>query len=111
MIGIDIIEIKRFREIKKDQFSHWKKIFLPEEWEYSFKDSGSARHLAGTFAAKEAVIKALGGTYSEKPDKIFIYHDSKGRPGVKLLGSMKNVRIGISISHNKESAIAAAVLK
>ena len=58
-IGIDIIEIKRIKKTMKSSLD-FKKIFTENEIEY-FKSNGFRyESIAGNFAAKEAISKALG---------------------------------------------------
>ena len=60
-IGIDIVEVERFREIATDRTHRFlTNNFTAEELEYCFSFTDAATHLAGTFAAKEAAFKALG---------------------------------------------------
>ncbi|MFA5524397.1 MAG: holo-ACP synthase, partial [Tissierellales bacterium] len=73
--------------------------------------------IAGLFAAKEAVSKALGsGISGFKWTDIEIYTESSGKPCVRLLGKAKKLadtigisNIHISISHSKENAVAFAI--
>jgi len=68
MIGIDLIEIRRFKRISRKDFLYWKKFFVNREWCYCFSRPSPPASLTGIFAAKEAVIKAVGDikrVYSE----------------------------------------------
>ena len=107
MIGIDIVEIKRFHRINKKSSKYWEKYFTKNELEYCFKSPKKSERLAGIFSAKEAIIKALGKKYLGKFDLIEIIHTRDGKPVVKLKGNKKNIEI--SISHDKEYAIAVAM--
>jgi phosphopantetheine--protein transferase-like protein len=108
MIGIDIIEIKRFAKIKKSDFARWQKFFSEHEWHYAFGSKKSAERLAGIFSAKEAVMKALGGKYGGRFDLIEILHKKNGAPFTKVEKSAK--KIFISISHEKKHAVAIAMI-
>ena len=60
--GIDIVEIARI----KSAIDRWGRhfldhIFCPEEIDYAQKHTNPFQHYAARFAAKEAVMKALGG--------------------------------------------------
>jgi len=110
MLGIDIIEIKRFRGVAKDDFSSWNKVFTEKEWEYCFGKSLPAQHLAGVFASKEAVMKALGKSVIKGYDAIEIQHGPNGQPLVRLSVPTKHP-VEISISHDKESAVAVVFAK
>lgn len=75
--------------------------------------------VAGRFAAKEAVSKALGtGIRGFEFKDIEIDKNTLGKPIVSLRGEAKklgeklgNYKIHLSISHSKENAIAYAVLE
>jgi len=114
-VGIDIIEIARIEKA----IGRWGEGFLrrvytdPELGLYCKKPSS----LAVRFAAKEAVIKALG-----KPNSIVslreieILSDLNGKPLVNLYGRAQNQakglgldRLAISLSHSRENAIALVV--
>src|SRR5215207_3594165 len=57
-IGVDLIEIARIEEVIARHGKHYlERIYTPAELEYCGK---RAESLAGRFAAKEAVVKALG---------------------------------------------------
>ncbi len=107
-IGIDIVEIARFRKLKnisQNKFIH--NNFSPIEQKYCLSYKDSALHLAGTFAAKEATLKALG-----KNDillsSIEIRRRSNGYAEAYLNGR-KLRDIMISISHTDTIASAIAI--
>jgi phosphopantetheine--protein transferase-like protein len=109
MIGIDLVEIKRFAKIKKSDFARWQKFFSEHEWQYAFGSKKSAERLAGIFSAKEAVMKALGGKYAGRFDLIEIMHGKSGYPFVRIKKSTK--KIFLSISHERKYAVAIATIK
>ena len=119
--GIDIVEIKRIREIYK----RWHKRFLnrvlrEEEIKYCLSQSDPAQCIAARFAGKEAISKAFGtgiGTQLSWHD-IEIFHQPKGRPTVKLHSRGKILlleqggkNVHVSLSHNGSQAVAMAVLE
>ncbi len=59
-IGIDIIEIKRFRakNYKKNK-NFYEKIFAKSEIDYCLKFKDPYPHFAGKFGIKESVIKSV----------------------------------------------------
>jgi len=105
MIGVDIIEIERVAAVLKRRGAAFlKRVFTKNERE-QIKDR-SAATIAGRFAAKEAISKALGtgiGSALSFQD-IEILTSLSGKPVAKCKGQP----IDISISHNKTSAIAVA---
>jgi len=108
MIGIDIVDIERFKKIGEEDFSSWEKVFTKEEWQYSLGQANSSERLAGIFAAKEAVMKAIGGNLVGRFNRIEITHSADGRP-VAVIKNEKQV-VEISISHDKNTAVAVAVV-
>ena len=68
------------------------------------------QHLAGRFAAKEAVFKALGDAQLNWRD-VQILNDKQGKPYCKILnGRAKKIDVHISISHVKNYATAFAII-
>jgi len=111
-IGIDIVEIARLEKA----IARWGEGFLrrvytdPELRLYRKKLSS----LAARFAAKEAIIKALGKpTRGVSLREIEILSDTSGKPLVRLYGKAQNQADGlgldkfaISLSHSREYAVA-----
>lgn len=115
-IGTDLVEIKRIEKaIKKESFLN--RYFTPAEINYFLSKNMRAESVAGAFAAKEAVVKALGTGFSTfTPECIEILHMSNGMPYVKLYAkaldlaeSLNIIKIHISISHTDELAMAFAL--
>lgn len=116
-VGIDIVELSRIHAL----LSRWGKVFLNkvytlrEQEEYN-KLLHPVSYLAGRWAAKEAIIKAIGNPCSWTD--LEITRGVGGRPNVILLNKAKTFCSGqnedsiitISISHSKEYAVAVAVL-
>lgn len=105
--GTDIVHIEKFRQSFRKYPNKFKKdIFFNSELQNS-----EIQHLAGLFAAKEAVIKALDlGPGSWK--KIEIMSEKSGKPFVKLLGEAGERKIescDLSWSHHGDYVVAVAV--
>lgn len=117
-IGTDIIEIERIEKVINRTSSFIEKSFTNNEIEY-FKSKGlKGNVIAGNFAAKEAISKAIGTGFRGFGLKdIEVLRDELGKPIVKLsdkvyeLLDVKEFNIYISISHSKENAIAYAVME
>jgi holo-[acyl-carrier protein] synthase len=113
--GIDIIEIHRVKSIA-DRYGQrfFKRIYTNNELAYC---RGRAPQLASRFAAKEAVMKALGtGTRGVRWRDIEVVRLPGMAPSIKLYGSalVRAENIGInhlslSLSHSKEYAVASVV--
>lgn len=118
--GVDIIEISRIeKSLTNEKFIE--RIFTKKEQEYcNSRKQMAVSSYAARFAAKEAVVKALGtgisggGLWTD----IEILPDDDGAPHVKLYGyfayistKRKIYNIFISLSHCKEYAVAQAILE
>ncbi len=114
-IGTDIIEIERIElAISRSGQQFLDRVFTPAEQEYC---GGKVHCLAGRFAAKEAVLKALGtGLRGLRWTNIEVLPNYLGKPEVKLseralelAESMDISKILVSISHDRGRAVAFAV--
>ena len=104
-IGNDILDIKKFNKSSK-QSKFLENVFSPSELK-----NPNTEHLAGLFAAKEAIMKAL----DLKPGswlKIEISNTRSGKPIVKFSNEIKNkiFNYDLSISHNGKYALATFVV-
>lgn len=116
-IGNDIIEISRIKtNLERYGQKFLDRIYSPEEQEYCLKFHEPAPRLAGRFAAKEAVSKALGTGFGEDLSwlDITIQNEPRGNP-IVILSHRANLHFDnptllISISHCKEYATAVALL-
>jgi len=108
--GVDITEVKRLRQaIEKWGDAFLSRVFTKTELKNAEKRVSLYQHLAGRFAAKEAVFKALGDANLSWKD-LEILNDKEGRPICKILNSkIKKASIQISISHVKNYATAIAI--
>ncbi len=115
-IGTDIESIARFRKL--DQTHHQtflQRIYTPQELSYCFAKEYPAQHLAVRFAAKEAVLKALGvlGVRGAAPfplNTIEIHNDKEGIPSVSLTTAHdEKFCLKVSLSHDQDKALAFAL--
>ena len=116
-IGVDIIEIDRIEKAvqKSDRFVT--RLFTEKEIEYFKLRNMKAESIAGNFAGKEAVVKALGtGLRGFQWTDIEILRDELGKPVVYLHGGAEKVakdlgisQVMMSISHCKTYAVANGV--
>jgi len=108
--GIDIIEIKRLKKaIKKWGDSFLTRVFTDDEIQYAKNRKFPYQHLAARFAAKEAVLKAIGDNNGITWHDIQIFNDKNGKP-VCTLTNKYGADVLISISHTKEYAVASAII-
>ena len=107
-IGIDICQISRIKLNLVD------KILSDEEkmdYEKIKLDQTKKVFLAGRFAVKEAIYKALSDIYPQLGmTEVVVLNDENGKPYLKK-PIIQNHRIVISISHEKEYAVAQAILE
>ena len=107
-IGIDIIEVSRFRKKQYEENKNfYKKIFVKSEINYCLKFKNSAERFAGKFAIKEAVIKSIPEKIGPRDIEI-VYVNRK--PRIILKNSLrKKYDFIVSVSHEKEFAIGIVV--
>ena len=110
-LGFDLCEITRMdKMLTNDRFLN--RFFTEEEKIYiQSKGKSAAQTLAGIYAAKEAITKALGTGITFDLKEINITHDQSGMPTCVLSGKAAELgngdRFVLSISH--DGRIAAAV--
>ncbi|MCE5195982.1 MAG: holo-ACP synthase [Negativicutes bacterium] len=117
-VGVDYVSVARVAAaLAKLQEKFVRQVLSEAEWE-TWQDNGlllSAEHLAGRWAAKEAVAKALGSGFIQGITwkNIEIRHNTAGAPQVVLNGAAAQLAEEkgitqwlISISHDKEMAVA-----
>lgn len=119
-IGVDIQSVERTWKVFGGSESSMMRIFTDDEKKYCFSKSDPYIHLAGRFAAKEAVVKAL--TPSKEDGNLVgdveIVHLENGGVECLLGGSaFKRFRelgarkVHLSISHTENMAAAFAIIE
>ena len=89
-----------------------KRCFTPSE--IAYLQTKGIESMAGLFAAKEAVVKAIGTGFDRFwPCDVEVVHNERGKPSIQLHGKAKEASKGavihVSVSHTDEDAIAFAV--
>ena len=116
-IGTDICHIERIKKLAPEAVA---RILTPAEAAYCGRYPSPHERVAGRFAAKEAILKALGTGWSEGLGwgQIEILPDTSGAPLVTLTGAageklatLGATRCLLSISHHGEYAIAFALIE
>ncbi len=117
-IGTDIVECERIASmIEKHGDLFLNRVFTPEEIRYCSQGKASVQHFAGRWAAKEAILKALGTGWARgiRWTDIEVINDGGGKPSVRLhqiaLSTARGLGVTtvmISISHTRGHAIAFA---
>jgi holo-[acyl-carrier protein] synthase len=116
-IGIDIVDNRRIRDLYQRYGDAFIKKILHENEMGNIKEGNIIERLSGTFATKEAVIKALSHIHDKDimPSDIIVFHNEHGSPFVKLDSRREPIGEGlsihISISHEVEYSVAMAVIE
>jgi len=118
-IGIDLVKIARMKEaVDKWGEKFLKRIFTKDEIEYCYERKEPYLSLAVRFAAKEALIKAIGSEVFVPLTDIEVVNNREGRPSIITRGKLdeffKEKSISgchISLSHEREFGIASVVLE
>ena len=117
-IGTDIVEIARIKRMIKNQHAI-DRLLTKKEAKLMANRAKPHEFFAGRFAAKEAVSKAFGVGISKcPPNEVEVLNDDLGAPYVVLYDNAKKLqesknatKIFISITHEKEYAVAMVVLE
>ncbi len=109
MIGVDIEDISRFQN-KSEAF--YQRLFTDNEINYCKSHKNPAPHFAARFCAKEAIYKALSsiGINISSYKKIEILKRASGALEVRLPENISK-KVHVSISHEKNKAIAFALIE
>lgn len=115
-LGVDICEIGRMERALERHPTLRGRVFTPEEIAYCDSRARPAESYAGRFAAREAVIKALGGYRERGWRDISVTRAPTGAPAIRLEGNAKRradvlgvTSVLISFTHERASAVAFAV--
>ncbi|HSB52683.1 MAG TPA: holo-ACP synthase [Dissulfurispiraceae bacterium] len=122
-IGIDVVNVERLKQAVERWGPHFlRRVFSDHEIEYCYRKRDPYPHLAARFAAKEAMTKALASlrdagqmpsTYIAALRHFEVVNQPDGRPLLKPLYPFlpEDLAIHLSLSHEKETAVAAVVLE
>ena len=112
-VGVDLVDVGRIRSVLARYGDHFTaRILSPAEAEYCRSRADPAPHVAVRFAAKEAVLKCLGGGCALR--EIEVVRALSGSPSITLSGRAARRAGGgsvlVSLSHLDHLAAAFAVL-
>lgn len=117
--GTDIVEVLRIaRMIERHGELFIGRVYTPDEIEYCASRKAATQHYAGRWAAKEAVLKALGTGWVRGIGwrDVEVRNTPAGLPTVRLYGGARDMqehlgieRLHLSISHCRAYATAYAV--
>lgn len=120
-IGVDVLNVARMTEIvarRGDAFL--KRVFTPDEIAYCLRHKNPAPSLSARFAAKEAVIKALGVGWQPgmRWTDIEVVRAPNGKPSLALHGATGEIartqgirHMHLSLTHESDRAIAFVILE
>ena len=117
-VGTDLVEIQRIRDSIAKGNRLARRILTPAEQSYVEEKQDPAPFIAARFAAKEAILKALGTGLADGINwtDMEIQRDAKGAPSVHLSGRAAEIAttkggqtIHISLSHTRNQALAFAL--
>ena len=115
-MGVDICEIARMERALARHPTMRERVFTAEEIAYCDGKARPAESYAGRFAAREAVIKSLGGYRGKLWRDISVSRHPSGAPAIVLGGNAKQradglgiTRVLITFTHEKTNAVAFAV--
>lgn len=117
-VGVDIVEVDRLKDILQRTPHFRERVFTQKEREWADGRRNPAATYAGFFAAREAVLKALGIGFGAGVGfaDVWVDHDSKGRPLAVLEGGALEAaqaqgvgEVYLSISHTSGMAVANAM--
>jgi holo-[acyl-carrier protein] synthase len=115
-LGVDICEIERMERALGRHRTLRERVFTAEERAYCDSRARPAESYAGRFAAREAVIKALGGYRGKRWQDISVTRAPSGAPAIRLDGNAKVRadalgvdRVLVTFTHERTNAVAFAI--
>jgi holo-[acyl-carrier protein] synthase len=112
-LGVDVVDVARMDRALRRHPTFAERVFTDEEVAYCSRGSTAAECYAGRFAAREAVIKALGGLRGAKWKDISVRRQPSGAPSIALAGAAEArasvlgvERILLSFTHERNTAVA-----
>ena len=119
-IGCDLCEIDAMRQMLASPDGSLERLFDPEEQRYAMAHTQPAQHLAGIFAAKEALAKAIRtpGALGKYHRDVVVARLEDGSPFLRLSDALQAtlLRLGVhvldcSISHDGGYAMALVLVE
>ncbi|MCL2629750.1 MAG: holo-ACP synthase [Alphaproteobacteria bacterium] len=118
-IGIDIAVSSRFLEWTEFKKS---RIFTKKEMAYAAEDNcHEEKHLAKSWAAREAFVKAIGTGFDKGVSytDVSVLHDELGAPELLIAGEAKKIlaakskdaKVHVSLSDDGEYCVAMVIIE
>jgi holo-[acyl-carrier protein] synthase len=116
-LGVDAVDIERFRKVLSRRPSIAQRLFTADERGYAERSKDPTARLAVRFAAKEAALKALGCGIGSAPFREFeVMRGEDGEPRLCLHGDAARLakergvdRWHLSLTHTETVAVASAI--
>ncbi len=116
-IGVDLVELDRMRLALSRRPTLAERCFSPAEREYAHRSRDPVPSLAARFAAKEAVMKALGvGLWKFRLRDVEVGRSPSGEPMLVLTGRAAELceeRVvgswALTLTHTATTALAVAL--
>ena len=117
-VGVDAVGVERLRRLVEGDEHRQGSLFTEGELAYCRGKRRCYEHMAGRFAAKEAVLKAFGTGISQRMrwTDVEVVNERSGRPTIRLEGAVAlfarrhGLRdLDVSISHTEGLAFAHAL--
>lgn len=116
-IGVDVVEIERFRRSLERTPSMRTRLFTPVELSYATRRPDPVPSLAARFAAREAAMKSLGvGLGAFGFHEVWVERSESGAPSLVVVGRAAELaasagvtRWHLSLSHSESVAVAYVV--
>jgi holo-[acyl-carrier protein] synthase len=110
-IGIDLLEIERMERALERHPRLAERVFTDGEREYAAQRARPGRHLAARFAAKEAVVKALGlsGGFGFRDIEVVAGEPPTVRLSGRAAEAAQGLDVQISLTHSRDNAAAVAL--
>lgn len=114
-VGVDIVKLRRIEDLYKKHGVRFLEKVLSEDEIKLIPEKFAALYIGGRFAAKEALVKALGGRDFDFSE-ISLLNDENGRPFVSEKEKISDIlrapaEIHVSISHEQDYCAALAVIE
>ena len=120
-IGTDVVDLERFGNTMEQYGERFmKRMYTNVEREYCMRFPSPREHFAARFAAKEALLKAIGTgkTRQVKWTDIEIYNEPAGQPMMRLCGCAEDIfrslggrALHVSLTHSRLVAAAVVVIE
>ena len=112
-LGIDLLEIERLERALERHPRLAERLFTEAERDYAAARGRPGRHLAARFAAKEAVVKALGlsGGFGLREIEVIAGEPPRVSLSGRAAEAAGDDRVEISLTHSRDFAAAVAIVE